>query len=648
MRLPVSLLLAAGWLGAQHYEAPKGEIGWKRVLEAHGLIPAQKGLPQVLVSGSEADAGLLEARAADGAVVILRGHSAAAVRLGVELTAGKTEVRQTRDLTRSELPLVWEKAEVIAVAKLSAEWTVYAKERWTGAPVLAGRKLGAGAALWTATEIGERGYERYPYLPQALRRLGVESPARARNLTAFFDASHRLRADIPFLVRRWREAGLSAVHVTSWQFDGAAAEKAEWLARLIRECHAEGIAVYAWVELPHVSDGFWERHPECREKTASGTEAALDWRKLINLVNPRCSTLAEEAILGLLRSYDWDGVNLGELYFESLEGWENPSRFTPYSKDALAYFRRKTGTEPADKPGAMLAARADLAAELQAHWLERLETLRQERPEFDIVLTHIDDRLDTRMREALGADSAGLLAATEGRDVQFLVEDPATVWHLGPERYAAIRKAYDGLTQEPRRLAIDLNIVERYQDVYPTKQQTGGELAQLVHEAARNFAGVALYFEASLAKEDLPLLGGAAGRLQSWQEAGKELVVELDGASWLKGGAWRWPLGNEEEVLLPAGRHRLVRGDTGVRVEPRGLEIESVRESGGGWDIVYTARTRGWLFSLEAFRVEGVGEAKPDGRGRWVLEMGRGVGRKFRLEARPTPQPETAPSTERN
>src|SRR2546421_207982 len=52
------------------------------------------------------------------------------------------------------------------------------------------------------------------------------------------------------------------------------------------------------------------------------------------------------------------------------------------------------------------------------------------------------------------------------------------------------------------KLAIDINVVDRYQDVYPTKQQTGTELFQLVHLAAGSFARVALYFENSILAPD--------------------------------------------------------------------------------------------------------------------------------------------------
>ena len=52
--------------------------------------------------------------------------------------------------------------------------------------------------------------------------------------------------------------------------------------------------------------------------------------------------------------------------------------------------------------------------------------------------------------------------------------------------------------------------MERYQDVYPTKQQTGVELFQLVHQAAASFPRVALYFENSILSADWALLPAAA------------------------------------------------------------------------------------------------------------------------------------------
>ena len=91
------------------------------------------------------------------------------------------------------------------------------------------------------------------------------------------------------------------------------------------------------------------------------------------------------------------------------------------------------------------------------------------------------------------------------------------MWNLGPQRYQTIAERYRALTPHREKLAIDLNIVDRYQNVYPTKQQTGTELFQLVHSAAANFPRVALYFENSLLPPDLPLLPSAAAAVTRWR-----------------------------------------------------------------------------------------------------------------------------------
>src|SRR6202034_800064 len=133
-----------------------------------------------------------------------------------------------------------------------------------------------------------------------------------------------------------------------------------------------------------------------------------------------------------------------------------------------------------------LEFRAELAGRQQAEWMGEIEAIRKTKPQLDLALTHVDDRFDTSMREKIGADVTRVLPLLAQHDFTFLIEDPATVWNLGPQRYPQIAARYQPLTSHSNRLAIDINIVERYQDVYPTKQQTGTELFQLVHVAAKS------------------------------------------------------------------------------------------------------------------------------------------------------------------
>ena len=118
--------------------------------------------------------------------------------------------------------------------------------------------------------------------------------------------------------------------MAAWHYYEPDPEPDAYLRRLIEACHRKAILVYAWLELPHVSEKFWDEHPEWREKTALLQDAQLDWRKLMNLTIRDCFQAAvPTGVTQLINRFDWDGVNLAELYFESLEGAANPARFTP-------------------------------------------------------------------------------------------------------------------------------------------------------------------------------------------------------------------------------------------------------------------------------------------------------------------------------
>jgi hypothetical protein len=225
---------------------------------------------------------------------------------------------------------------------------VFARDRWEKAPLLAGFRRGSGAVLWIAVPPGPHGYERFPYLPQALADLGLVAPFQSSRLWAFFDSSYRSRVDLDYLAPRWRKAGIAALHVAAWHYWESDSQSDEYLRRLIEACHRNSIQVYAWIELPHVSEKFWDQHPEWREKTALLQDAHLDWRKLMNLTNRAAFDETARGLRELLHRFDWDGVNLAELYFESLEGHENPARFTPMNKDVRAEFQTASGIDPLD------------------------------------------------------------------------------------------------------------------------------------------------------------------------------------------------------------------------------------------------------------------------------------------------------------
>jgi hypothetical protein len=590
MRRLCSLLFlvtaVAAAAGPVFFNVPAGEPGsWPQILSSIGLAPAPATSARLFVlrAGAQGSTEWLR-RVESGSFLVLEGNSPVAEAFGFRPTNEFERVGSVEDVHRPKLAIIWEKPLELPRFEVPAGAQVFAKDRWSGAPLIAGMRSGSGAVLWMATSPGERGYERYPYILHALVDLGLEVPYRSSRLWAFFDDSYRTRVDVEYFAERWQASGIAALHVSAWHFFEPS-ERDEYLRNLISACHRRGILVYAWLELPHVSEKFWEDHPDWREKTALLQDAHLDWRKLMNLANRDCFEATKKGVEVLLNRFDWDGANLAELYFESLEGTGNASRFTPMNGDVRRLFSASAGFDPIEifrgrpdegKRRAFLDFRADLARRMQQEWLGAIEAMRKFKPHLDVVLTHVDDRLDAGMKDAIGADAGRVLPMIERREFTFLVEDPATVWNLGPERYPEIARRYAALITQTDRLAIDINIVERYQNVYPTKQQTGTELFQLVHLAAASFPRVALYFENSILPPDWKMLSSAAAVVTRIEQTRNGVMLDspsgigvpwqgpavVDGAPWpITDGATLWlsPGSHQVEPGLQPLAHRVLR-----------------------------------------------------------------------------------------
>ena len=585
---------------------------WPAILSSVGLTAASGGPANLVVVRNVAPGSVPQwiQRIEQGELVVLEGESELAQALGFEADKKHVVVRSIVDEHAPKLEIVWQSGTDIPVFVVPKGARVIASERWEGAPVAASVRRGSGAALWIAVAPGQQGYERFPYLLQALSDLGLTPPFRSQRLWAFFDGAYRSRVDLDYFADRWRKAGIGALHVAGWHYYESDPASDEYLRRLIDACHRKAILVYVWLELPHVSEKFWADHPEWREKTAILQDAQLDWRKLMNMSNRQSFAAVSKGVESLIERFDWDGVNLAELYFESLEGAENAARFTPMNNDVREEFQRLHAFDPlelfqggksdAARLRLFLDYRADLAHRQQEEWISKIEAIRGSKPNLDFVLTHVDDRFDTRMRDLIGADAARLLPLLDQHDFTFLIEDPATIWNLGPERYPKIAEKYKPLTKQTNRLAIDLNIVERYQDVYPTKQQTGTELFQLVHLAARAFPRVTLYFENSILAPDLPLLASAAANVDKVQQDGRRLIVD---SPYGAGVQWQgpaivngrlWPVRDDTTLWLPPGPNVIEPApkDPSIRMLDFNGTLHSANASEAHLQFSYQSNTR--------------------------------------------------------
>src|SRR5581483_4166402 len=286
--LGVSACLPAATLNYQVVGDDPGP--WPQIFASIGIMRSASGPASLFVVRPKALASPSQwiPRIEQGATVILEGQSDLAAALGIAPGEKRVVVRGIVDERASKLPIVWESPLEIPVFSLPKDANVLAWERWQKAPLLAALHRGHGAVLWLATSPGKDGYERFPYLLQALGDLGMQPPFQSQRLWAFFDGAYRSRVDLDYFADRWRKAGIAAIHVAGWHYYEQNRESDDYLRRLIEACHRNAIMVYVWLELPHVSEKFWDAHPDWREQTAILQDAQLDWRKLMNLRNTDC------------------------------------------------------------------------------------------------------------------------------------------------------------------------------------------------------------------------------------------------------------------------------------------------------------------------------------------------------------------------
>ena len=274
--------------------------------------------------------------------------------------------------------------------------------------------------------------------------------------------------------------------------------------------------------------------------------------------------------------FDWDGVNLAELYFESLEGIGDPVPLHAHERRGAravpaAAWVRSDRTVRSSARTRSPARCFSISAEIwRAAWrrsgLAKWRRLRRRHPQLDLVLTHVDDRFDLSIRDAIGSDAARLMPLLEKQNFTFLIEDPASLWNLGPRRYREISEQYRPLTARRKQAG------HRH-------QHRGALSGRLSHQAADRYGTVpdcpsgrgqlrprGVVFRKLAVASGLEAVAFGGGRGERGGELGKRTVVESASGVGL---AWRgpamvdgqpWPVFDEETVWLPAGRHTVEAG----------------------------------------------------------------------------------------
>lgn len=236
-----------------------------------------------------------------GGDAIIAGPDALSTVLGI----GSQEAVAVKDVTELAHPeryLRWNPTAMVPQLTAPEGTTILMQDQVTHRPLAFYGKFGQGRYLALAAafdESSEFGTSRYPYFAEYLRRAFDYRPLlTSPRLEAYFDPAYRVGADLRSLARSWHDAGIRAIYAATWyDFD---------YARLIAECHSNGIAVYAWFTLPMITPAFWDQHPEWRD-TRTG------WRYPMNMQIPEARQAALDFVSRTVEAYSWDGVNLAEI-----------------------------------------------------------------------------------------------------------------------------------------------------------------------------------------------------------------------------------------------------------------------------------------------------------------------------------------------
>ncbi|HPG40823.1 MAG TPA: DUF2334 domain-containing protein [bacterium] len=522
----------------------------------------------------------------NGLNIILEKQSLLSNNIGMEYTGEYTIVKKIRDEYYPQVEMNWKISDSLQAFSMSVDYETYYSDVDSEWPVIIGGEYGDGNYLYLGTFFDpgtNEGYGRFPYFIDLLKRHFNFAPTIRRNsVEIYFEPGDREDISVEDLIKIWRNNGVRRIYVSGWHFYANYTYDYE---RLIELAHENAMLVYIWLELPHVTDGFWEQHPEWREKTATGRDAQIDWRKNMALEIKACKQAVFAELDSVLSRYDWDGINFAELYYESPKGFEQPENMTPFNDAARKMFADEYGFDPLslfDKKSKFYwklnqtavdkfwLFRENRIIQLHKDFLEFLYQLKeQQKKDWEIMLTTVDNVFSPDVGQGIAINTRRLLELAGTYPFTLQIEDPLPLWSLGPERYVKILQAYAPLVKASS-LVLDINVVPiRDMDITlaPTRQPTGLELYNLTRAASGILNRVAIYSEASLYEIDFPVIpyvlaGPARERLtnEAWEVETPFTVnalLDADAHKDILVNGVIWPAYYRGRVIIPPGHHKI-------------------------------------------------------------------------------------------
>jgi uncharacterized protein YdaL len=512
---------------------------------------------------------------------------------GITFSDSKMNLHYIRDKYFPKESITWQKNQLVNVLDYNTDDEIFCEDASSGLPVAIGRDFHDGKIIYLNSAfdpLTPKGYSYYPFFMEYVQRyFNLQPIIKNQNLEFYFDPGFRNNSNPEELVQQWVKQGIRRIHVAGWhQYENYTYD----YARLIKLAHSNGILVYAWLEPPQVSKKFWDSHPEWREKNYLGQDIHKDeelkasWRYPVALTDKKCFNAAMAEYLGILKKFDFDGVNIAELCFDAGLGFNDPQLFTPMHPSAVDQFQRIYGYNLKDifNPSSsfywksnpkvreqVITFRVDKITELHRAFLSEISSFAKTREDFDIVVTFYDTYLSPELIEYSGVNSDNIIELRKNYKFHLQPEDPLNKWSTDPDRYIEMGKIYAGKLANPSDLMLDLNIFKfRDKDQvtpFPTLIQTGLESYQLINAASVWAQRVSIYSESSCNSQDIPYFSYASSGMVHYKylEDGLQVssprsfvlslpksikVIHIDGMD---------AFGHRDNnFLIPAGDHRIV------------------------------------------------------------------------------------------
>lgn len=509
-----------------------------------------------------------------------------AKELGIKFSETRIKVHGIRDKNFMEEKIFWREGELMNKLEIEDKVDdVFSTDEMSGAPVEIGRQFGKGKVLFLGSRFdpqSQHGYSLYPFLLEHVRKFFQLRPAiRRDNMEVYFDPGFRHTTSTEDLVKQWVHQGIRIIHVAGWhQYPKYTYD----YKKLIELAHANGMLVYAWLEPPQVSLKFWQEHPEWREKNFKAEDVRPSWRYPVALTDPECLKAMTSEFSRFLNSYQWDGVNLAELYFEAGKGLENPNLFTPmhpsaqkelkqkYNIDLKKIFTPGSASYWKNNPGVKTAItdyRINKLSEVYERLLAAFADIAQKKKGFQVIVTAMDSFGSPELKDYIGVDMASIIGLQKKHNFLLQVEDPQNLWSTDPMRYVEIGRKYNALVGDSTKLMLDLNILtfrnnEASATPFPTQIQTGTESFLLVKAASIGAPRLTIYAESSVNPQDMFFFPYALASRVQYRYTGDgyetnspySFMIRLpkDVQEILLDGNYIAP-SRDNSYLIPSGRH---------------------------------------------------------------------------------------------